>query len=151
MHENQFTVEAIKDLMETMNRCRLGKLQLEQGDFKLRLEGCRVEQVIAEGPVRGLGPEYDASAVRAEPAAFEADNANLVTSPIVGTFYAAPAPDKEPFVQVGSQVRKGDVLFIIESMKLMNEVTSELDGVVSEILVENAQGVEYGQPILKIK
>ena len=68
--------------------------------------------------------------------------------PIVGTFYSKPSPDKEDFVKIGDRVKKGDVLFIIESMKLMNEVKSEFDGVVSKILVESGDGVEYGQPIL---
>ena len=74
-----------------------------------------------------------------------------VTSPIVGTFYAAPSPEKPPYVQVGRQVHKGDVLFIIESMKLMNEVTSEYDGVVTEILVEDGDTVEFDQPIMRIE
>ena len=72
-------------------------------------------------------------------------------SPIVGTFYSRPAPDKEPCVSVGSKVKKGDVLFIIESMKLMNEITSEFDGEVAEILTEDGQGVEYGQPVMVIR
>ena len=72
-------------------------------------------------------------------------------SPIVGTFYASPSPDKAPFVEVGQKVKKGDVLFIIESMKLMNEIQSEYDGEVVEILCENGQAVEFGQPIMLIK
>jgi acetyl-CoA carboxylase biotin carboxyl carrier protein len=76
---------------------------------------------------------------------------NIVKSPIVGTFYAAPAPDKPPFVTVGSQVKKGDVLFIIESMKLMNEVTSDYDGTVREIYAQNGGVVEYGQAVMRVE
>ena len=76
---------------------------------------------------------------------------NVVKAPIVGTFYAASAPDKPPLVKVGQQVKKGDVLMIIESMKLMNEVQSDFDGTVSEILVKNGDPVEYDQPIMIIK
>ena len=76
---------------------------------------------------------------------------SLVTSPLVGTFYAAPAEDAEPFVKVGDKVKKGQVLAIVEAMKLMNEIESEYDGTVAEILVENAQGVEYGQPLFRIQ
>ena len=76
---------------------------------------------------------------------------NVMKSPIVGTFYSAPSPDKPPFVEVGKKVKKGDVLFIIESMKLMNEIQSEFDGEVAEILCENGQAVEFGQPIMVIK
>ena len=75
---------------------------------------------------------------------------NVVKSPIVGTFYASASPDKPPYVTVGKQVSEGDVLFIIESMKLMNEVTSEFTGTVEKILVQNGQAVEYGQPIMVI-
>ncbi len=75
---------------------------------------------------------------------------NVVKSPIVGTFYSAPSPDKEAFVKVGQIVKKGDVLFIIESMKLMNEVQSEFDGVVLEIIAENSQAVEFDQDIMII-
>ena len=76
---------------------------------------------------------------------------NVVKAPIVGTFYAASAPDKPPFATVGQQVKKGDVLMIIESMKLMNEVQSDFDGTVSEILVKNGDPVEFDQPIMIIK
>ena len=69
---------------------------------------------------------------------------NIVTSPLVGTFYAAPAEDAEPFVTVGSQVKKGQTLAIVEAMKLMNEIESDFDGKVAEVLVENGQPVEYG-------
>lgn len=76
---------------------------------------------------------------------------NIVKSPIVGTFYAAPSPDKPAFVKVGDKVKKGDVIMIIESMKLMNEIQSDFDGVVDKILVSDGQAVEYDQPIMIIK
>ena len=75
---------------------------------------------------------------------------SLVTSPMVGVFYATPAPDQEPFVKVGSKVKKGDVLCIIEAMKLMNEITAEQDGEVVDICVKSGDVVEFGQPLFKI-
>ncbi len=83
----------------------------------------------------------------------EVDDKNIkdVVSPIVGTFYSSPGPDKEVFAQVGSKVKKGDTLCIIEAMKLMNEIQSEVDGEVVEVLVENGKMVEYGQTMFKIK
>ena len=75
----------------------------------------------------------------------------MVTSPLVGTFYAAPSPEAEPYVKVGDTVKKGQVLGLIEAMKLMNEIESEYDGVVEAILVENEEVVEYGQPLFRIK
>ena len=76
---------------------------------------------------------------------------NLVTSPIVGTFYRKPSPDKEPFVKVGDIVNKGDVLCIIEAMKMMNEIKSDFDGKVLSIEVDDAQPVEFGQTIIVIE
>lgn len=76
---------------------------------------------------------------------------NLVKSPLVGTFYAAPSEDAEPFIKVGDTVKKGQTLAIVEAMKLMNEIESEFDGVVTEILVENEDNVEYGQPLFRIQ
>ena len=79
------------------------------------------------------------------------DDAKTVTAPIVGTYYQSQAPDKPPFVKVGDTVKKGDVIMIIESMKLMNEVQSDFDGVVEKILVSDGQAVEYDQPVMIIK
>ncbi len=78
-------------------------------------------------------------------------NATEIKSPMVGTFYSAPAPDADPYIGVNSIVRKGQVLCIIEAMKLMNEIESEFDGTIVEVLVENAQPVEYNQPLFRIE
>ena len=75
----------------------------------------------------------------------------VITSPLVGVFYAAPAEDADAFVQVGDTVKKGQVLAIVEAMKLMNEIESDYDGTIAEILVENGQAVEYGQPLFKLQ
>lgn len=143
MKDIEFTVADIKDLINTFSKNRLGSLKIEQGNFKLKLEGAKIEQVVtsvAAAPA-AAAKEDDADDIPA---------GNIVKSPIVGTFYAAPAPDKAPYVSAGSSVKKGDVLFIIESMKLMNEVTSDFDGTVGEIMAQNGQAVEYGQPVLTI-
>ena len=84
-------------------------------------------------------------------AAKPAEAGTLLTSPFVGTFYRAPAPEAPPFVDVGQTVRKGQVVCIVEAMKLMNEIESELDGRILEILVKNAEHVEYGQPLFRIE
>jgi acetyl-CoA carboxylase biotin carboxyl carrier protein len=80
-----------------------------------------------------------------------ADNGQTVTSPIVGTFYRAPSPDADAFVQVGQHVNAGDTLCIVEAMKLMNEIESDVTGTITKILVENGQPVEYNQPIFLVK
>ena len=78
------------------------------------------------------------------------ESGNIITSPMVGTFYLKPSPNSEPYVKVGQKVKKGDVLCIIEAMKLMNEIESEYDGVVEEILVKDSECVEYGKPLFRI-
>lgn len=145
MRELEFTVADVKDLMNAFSKNKLGSMEIEQGSFKLKLEAGGV----AAHSVAVCTSTAEMSG--AETSNEEEMRGNVVKSPIVGTFYAAPAPDKAPFIETGSKVKKGDVLFIIESMKLMNEVTSELDGTVRGIHVKNGDAVEYGQPILTIE
>lgn len=97
------------------------------------------------------GTEGVASAQSQAAEAVGEKGGNLVKSPLVGTFYAAPSEDAEPFIKVGDTVKKGQTLAIVEAMKLMNEIESEFDGVVTEILVENEENVEYGQPLFRIQ
>ena len=107
----------------------------------------------APAPAAAPAPEAEVPAA-GEVSAAEADAlpaGNVVKSPLVGTFYAAPAEDAEPFVKVGDSVKEGQVLAIVEAMKLMNEIESDFTGTVAEILVENGQAVEFGQPLFVIK
>ena len=150
------TFEQIKELMEAVAANQLGGLILEEDNFRLKIEGHKTEKstVLAAPPIAApaMAPVASAAETKAEPVqtAEPVVKGTVVKSPIVGTFYSAPSPDKAPYVSVGSQVKTGDVLFIIESMKLMNEVQSECTGTVEEILVSNGQPVEYGQPIMRI-
>lgn len=150
MKEPVLSVSEVKELMEAFTKSGLGSMELKQGEFILALESRKVEQFAF--------PQQNPASFSATPQSVPCDDekadepcGNLVTSPIVGTFYEAPSPDKPPFVKVGQRVKKGDVLFIIESMKLMNEVLSDFDGLVAEILVHNAQPVEYGEAVLRIE
>ena len=149
MKELDLTVQDILQIIDTFSKSGMGGLTIRQGEFSLQLEGKKTEQIILQGKTLDTPPAAEAPGFPADNI-LPAEAGNVVTSPIVGTFYAAPAPDKAPFIQVGSEVHKGDVLFIIESMKLMNEVVSELDGIVRKVHVENGQGVEYGQPVVTI-
>lgn len=101
-------------------------------------------------PLASAGPAGGQSQPQAEPEDSQAAG-RLVLSPLVGTFYVAPAEDADPFVAVGDTVKKGQILAIVEAMKLMNEIESEFDGVVEEVLVENGQPVEYHQPLFRLK
>ncbi len=87
----------------------------------------------------------------APPAAAAPPAGHILTSPIVGTYYSAPSPDAPQFTEVGARVKKGQVLCIIEAMKLMNEIESDVDGVIAEIYPQNAQAVEFGEPLFAIK
>ena len=89
-------------------------------------------------------------ALPAETAPVDFNRAREIKSPIVGVFYAAASPDAKPFVEIGSRVKKGDVVCIVEAMKLMNEITAEFDGEVVDVCVHNGDVVEYGQPLFKL-
>jgi len=154
----ELSFEQILELMNIVADKDLGGFVLEQGDIRLKIEGRKAPKIAQSvlpplSPVSldsvtgGLNQPQGTDNPASGPAAVKG---NIVKSPIVGTFYSAAAPDKPPYVQVGSHVKIGDVLFIVESMKLMNEVQSEFSGTVEEILVQNGQPVEFGQPIMRI-
>jgi acetyl-CoA carboxylase biotin carboxyl carrier protein len=149
----------IRELIEIISRSDFTTFELEGQGFRLKLvRGEHVERAAAApvGPARGAAPEaLDAPA--AEPlgpsasAAPAPDGVVELTSPIVGTFYRAPSPDAPPFVEIGDTVRKGQVLCIVEAMKLMNEIESEIDAEVLEILVTSGQPVEYGEVLFRLR
>lgn len=154
--EKLFSVENISVLADVMEEKNLEEITMEFDDAKLTLKAKRPCPPLPMGGMMPAMPTMPAmSAMTAAPDVSAAPAAqisgNVVKSPIVGTFYAAASPEKPPFVTVGQQVKKGDVLMIIESMKLMNEVQSEFDGTVAEILVGNGEAVEFDQPIMIIK
>ena len=148
-------VKKIESLAKLMQETGLTGLELVEGDMELRLErqqeGVAVAPAAPVMPVAAPAPAAGAEAQAAsqEQAAPRKEGA-LVLSPTVGVFYASPSPDARPFVEVGDQVKKGDTLCIIEAMKLMNEIPSEVDGTVAEICVGNGQVVEYNQPLFRI-
>lgn len=147
-------LDVIKELVDYLNRSGVGRFKLETGDFKLELEKNEPVPAAQSVPVVAAVPAVTAAPPVLETAAPSPSapvKGTLVTSPIVGTYYASASPDKPPFVTVGQQVKKGDVLFIVESMKLMNEVPSEVEGTVAELLVKSGSPVEYGQPVLRIE
>lgn len=128
------------------------KLQMSKGDGEVKVVAAPAAPLPAAPLPAGPAPVpvAEASAPLKEETEEAAKPGKVVESPLVGTFYAAPAEDAEPFVTVGSAVKKGQTLAIVEAMKLMNEIESDYDGTVAEILVENGQPVEYGQPLFRI-
>jgi acetyl-CoA carboxylase, biotin carboxyl carrier protein len=149
----ELNLDIIKELINSLDASSLDTLHLETEDFKLSLER-KADKVCDNAPASSTFTAN--SQVVVQPAAEKKEEeekqcGTIVKSPIVGTFYDSPAPDKPPFVRVGQKVKCGDTLFIVESMKLMNEITSECEGTVAEIFVKNGQTVEYGQPIMRIE
>ncbi|MEM0997546.1 MAG: acetyl-CoA carboxylase biotin carboxyl carrier protein [Bacteroidota bacterium] len=165
-------IKEIQELLKYINRTNLTDVELEMKDFKLRVQRRLPENIIyntvpaqqvvpqAQAPVAAV-PQVPAPVAKEEPAkdaapakaAAEDSNKNLFEfkAPFIGTFYRAPSPDKPPFVKAGDQVSPGDLLGIIEAMKLFNEIESDVSGTVVKVLVENAQPVEYEQPLFLIE
>lgn len=154
-YESNQLVGAVKEFIQIMKDSDLDYLRLKNDKFEIELGEKRPPMPpmppMSAMPVMPMGAPQNASKEEPKTEPKKEAAGTLVKSPIVGTFYSAPAPGKAPFVSVGSTVNKGDVLFIIESMKLMNEVTSELSGRVTEILVSDGDAVEFDQPILRIE
>lgn len=147
MENNHMNLEFIQKLADLVADKNLGEITVQNGDSTITVKG---KKAAAQTVVESL-PVAAAAAAPAPETKAAAPAGKFVKAPIVGTFYAASAPDQPPFVKVGDQIKKGDVLFIIESMKLMNEVQSEIEGTVAEILVGNGEAVEYDQPILRVE
>lgn len=146
--------EQIKQLMEDMGNSKLSSIDIEFPDgIKIKMEKKAEEkQVIVSSQIE---PEKVFVAERNEKEQGENKEetkveGTIVTSPMVGTFYMKSSPNSDPYVELGSVVKKGDILCIIEAMKLMNEIESEYDGKIAEIFVKDGEPVEYGKPLFRI-
>jgi acetyl-CoA carboxylase biotin carboxyl carrier protein len=148
----------LKTLIDLVSESGISELEVTEGEGKVRIvknappvyvqqSASYAPQMAAPAPMGGAGISEQTPAAAAPPAAVQG---HVVTSPMVGTFYRSPSPGAEPFVQVGDSVKEGQTLCIIEAMKLLNEIESDKTGVVKEILIENGQAVEYGQPLFVI-
>ena len=151
----QIDLETIEKLADIINKKELSELTIANGENTITLKGKKavpmpMPVVAAAAPAQAAAP-VESTLSASEASMAEEVSGKIVKSPIVGTFYSAPSPDKPPFVKTGDEVKKGDVIMIIESMKLMNEIQSEFDGTVEQILVSDGQAVEYDQPIMVIK
>ena len=147
-------IRKIKKLIELLEESGLAELEISEGEESVRI--ARFTQgvnVVAQGqpqPVQAQAAVAQAPAP-ARPAVAEPNDENMVTAPMVGTFYASPAPGAKPFVEVGQEVRVGQVLCIIEAMKMMNQIESERAGKVVAVLAKTGEPVEFGQPLFAIE
>ena len=142
--------EKIKQLIEDMGNSKITSLDIEfQDGMKVKLEkSLEKVTVIEKTPVKEDEKETveknDKDDLVADP------EGNVIKSPMIGTFYSKPSPDSTPYVEVGTQVKKGTVLCIVEAMKLMNEIESEYDGKIVEVFVKDGEPVDYGKPLFRI-
>lgn len=147
--------EKIKQLMEDMGNSKLTAIDIDFPDgtkISMKKEEKQVIQMVENMPVENLSSKEEVKVEKnKEKQEEKVEKGNIVKSPMVGTFYLKPSPTSDPYVEVGQKVKKGDVLCIIEAMKLMNEIESEFDGEVKEILVKDEEAVEYGKPLFIIK
>lgn len=149
-------IAQIRKLIKLVQSSDLTEIEVTEGDQTVRIS--RQSQFVAQPATQtfvapapaAAAPAAAAPAADAAPVAEELADQHTVKSPMVGTFYRSPSPDADAFVNEGEKVKKGDVLCIIEAMKMMNEIEAEYDGVVESILIENGTALEYGQPMFVI-
>ena len=137
-------LQQIEKLVQIIENSSMLEFSIQEGDTKIKMSRRGTAGVPGEAAITIA---QTAPAAQAEE---EAEDETYITSPIVGTFYSAPSPEAKAFVKVGDRVEKGQTLGIVEAMKLMNEIESDYSGTVAEILVNNQEGVEYGQPLFRI-
>lgn len=158
-------IKEIQSLIKFVSKSGASEVKLEMEDFKITIrtgaaggsapETTVIQQIpMAQAPAMPVAPAPEAApatpATPAAPAAEENDKYITVKSPIIGTFYRKPSPDKDPFVEVGSNISKGDVLCVIEAMKLFNDIESEVSGKIVKILVDDSSPVEFDQPLFLV-
>jgi acetyl-CoA carboxylase biotin carboxyl carrier protein len=154
-------LKQIQDLVKMVNKSNISELTIEEKDIKITIKQ-KEDKYVTAAPVQAL-PQMQAMPVTAAPVASApaaaapaaapkaADNLITIKSPMIGTFYRKPAPDKPNFVEEGDEVRNGKVVCVIEAMKLFNEIESEVSGKIVKILVEDASPVEYDQPLFLVE
>lgn len=156
MTKFEFDQTSIRRLATLLNKENLAEIEVGDGDSFVRITRTVAQQVVASAPApapvvsapASVAPPVVADKGESPPEADTVDIKNAVKSPIVGTAYLAPSPDADVFINVGSTVKKGDTLLIVEAMKVMNPIVAPREGTVSSILVENADPVEFDQPLV---
>jgi acetyl-CoA carboxylase biotin carboxyl carrier protein len=156
MPEKDPDIQRIKELIKIMKENELVSVEIQHGEDRIALQRAQPQQpIVAVGPIPAAVPgavaEAQAGAATSASATAAAEGTVQIKSPIVGTFYEAPSPDSDAYVEIGSHVDPQTVVCIIEAMKVMNEIKAEVSGTIMEKLVKNGQAVEYGQPLFRVK
>lgn len=151
----------IQELIKSVNKSNISKVKIKDGDFEITIkQAFQTEVAVQAAPAQQMTQATPVQQVQSAPAAAPAeteapaeDNSNLITvkSPMIGTFYRSASPDKPPFVSVGDEIKVGDVVCIVEAMKLFNEIESEVSGKIVKVLVDDANPVEYDQPLFLVE
>lgn len=151
-------LEEIKDLIKLVSKSGLGKVEIEREGFRISIKGSQAEPIMMQAAPMVAAPAPMVSAPAASAPAATADTGTpsdeskyiTVKSPMIGTFYRTPGPDKDPFVNVGDSIQKGDKVCIIEAMKTFNEIEAEVSGKIVKVLVDSASPVDYDQPLFLV-
>lgn len=152
-------INEVKELLSQFNDSNLTEFDLREGSFELymnknqtsrQVTPVQTEQAVDSVPVPVAATSTSTTSAEATPVVESKDEGHVITSPIVGIVYLQPSPEQEAYKSVGDKVKQGETVCIIEAMKLLNEITSDFDGTITEILVENEDVVEYGQPLFRI-
>ena len=149
-------IKQIRELAQIVSENGLSAIEIAEGENRVRIERAvaapapAAVPAVVSMPAPAAAPTAPAPAPAAEETNVDFNRTREIKSPMVGVFYAAPSPDAKPFVEVGSKVKKGDVVCIVEAMKLMNEISAEFDGEVVDVCVHNGDVVEYGQTLFKL-
>ncbi len=142
-------LDEVERLVNLVRESGVGEVRVRQGEVEITVKARPEAPVSQHAP--GAESVREVAAEPELPVAAEKDGLHAVRSPLVGTFYRAPAPGEDAYVEVGDRVKTGQTLCIVEAMKLMNEIPADVSGEVVEILVENAEGVEYDQPLFRLR
>ena len=145
--------EQILELINCVSASELSSFHYENGDTKISMKAGKKVVLTTETAGQSADPQVvlaDNKEIEQHPVSVCEPEGQIVKSPLVGTFYVAPAEDAPAFVKVGDKVKKGKIIAIVEAMKLMNDIESDFDGQIAEVYVENGDAVEYGQPLFRI-
>ena len=147
-------IRKVKKLIELLQESGISEIEVHEGEESVRISRYHVtgaQQTVVQVPSQAsvaTAPRQDEAT---PPPASVVDEGHIVKSPMVGIYYSSPSPDTSPFVEIGQTVKQGDVLCIVEAMKIMNQIESEASGVISKIFVENGDPIEYGQALFALK
>ena len=146
-------IRKVKKLIEMLESSELEVIEIQEGEESVRLVKKQTETVVSQVTPNPADPVTEKTVIGHSQEALstiKAADGEVITSPMVGTFYAAPSPGAKPFISVGDEIQEGDIVCIVEAMKMMNEIKSDFSGKVTSVLVENSEPVEFGQALFTV-